>query len=120
MALLAREWVAAAVAAVATGASVALMACGLASSALVAGVMALLVAEGAKMAFLLKRFSSSVGKSQVASTVVAEALTFIAAVVVIALFATPKSEANVVEITTLCAAFVAFRIASGLALSARS
>lgn len=120
MALLAKEWVAAGVAAAGTGAPVALVACGLASPALVAGVLALLGAEGAKMAFLLKRFSSSVGKSQVAPTVVAEALTFVTAALVIALFATPKSEANAVEITALCAAFVAFRIASGLALSARS
>lgn len=120
MALLAKEWAAVAVAAVGVAAPVALAAWGVASPALPAGILALLGAEGAKMTFLMKRFSSPGGKSQMKSTVVAEALTFVIAAVVVVLFATPKSEANVVEIATLCATLVAFRIASGLALSARS
>lgn len=120
MALKAKEQAAVALAAVAVLVSAAVVALGKARPTLMAGVMALLGSEGAKMALLLKRFSSSDGKKQLWATVVTEALTFVIAVAVVAIFATPKDEASVVEIATLCVTFVAFRIASGLALSSRS
>lgn len=120
MSVEAKERAAASLAAVALFVTVAIVALGEARPTLLAGVMALLLSEGAKTALLMKRFSSSDGKRQLSTTVVAEALTFVIAAAVVAIFATPKGEASVVEIATLCATFVAFRIASGLALSSRS